>query len=148
MSPSTPTAKPPHALPVVGNATSQPYWDAVRDRGRLELVRCDNCGHWIHYPKSRCSECWSESVSWQPVSGQGTLVSWTTTWRATAPQLIDMVPFTLGLVELVEQKALRVAAWLWQIEDVQLQLDLPLEVSMLDLPSGRLPVFILDRKGR
>ena len=51
---------------------SQPFWDALRDE-RIELQRCDDCGRWVYYPRSRCPSCLSDRLTWTPVDGDGTV---------------------------------------------------------------------------
>ena len=93
----------PSGLPVPPpnpNLETQRFWDATAE-GRLELPRCDNCGHVVWYPRQRCDQCGSTSVTWFEASGRGTVYSCTVTrripgsWRAAAP-------FVLAYVELEE----------------------------------------------
>ncbi len=93
----------PSGLPVPPpnpNLETQRFWDATAE-GRLELPRCDSCGHVVWYPRERCDQCGSTSVTWFEASGRGTVYSCTVTrripgsWRAAAP-------FVLAYVELDE----------------------------------------------
>ena len=52
------TGSPPIPEP---NELTRFYWDAV-DEHRLELLRCQNCGHYIHYPQPICNRCGSAAV--------------------------------------------------------------------------------------
>jgi uncharacterized OB-fold protein len=82
-------------------ATSQPFWDALRAE-RVDIQRCDECGHWVHYPRSRCSNCLSAFLSWHTVSGAGTVYSFSVARKATAPLFEDEVPQIITVVELSE----------------------------------------------
>ena len=53
------TGSPPIPEP---NELTRFYWDAV-DEHRLELLRCQNCGHYIHYPQPVCNRCGSADLS-------------------------------------------------------------------------------------
>jgi uncharacterized OB-fold protein len=86
----------PHPTPV-----SQPFWDALREE-RVALQRCDDCGRWVYYPRSRCPSCLSERLSWTDVDGLGTVYSFTVAEQATAPPFADEVPQLLAIVELAE----------------------------------------------
>jgi uncharacterized OB-fold protein len=63
---------------------SAPWWAAL---ARHELVhqRCDACGRWRWPPRVMCGDCGSFDWSWQPVSGDGEVVSWITTHHAFLP---------------------------------------------------------------
>ena len=55
----------PSGLPVPPpspNLETQRFWDGTAE-GRLELPRCDNCGHVVWYPRERCDQCGSTSVT-------------------------------------------------------------------------------------
>ena len=93
----------PSGLPVPPpnpNLETQRFWDGTAE-GRLELPRCDDCGHVVWYPRERCDQCGSTSVTWFEASGRGTVYSCTVTrripgsWRKAAP-------FVLAYVELDE----------------------------------------------
>lgn len=93
----------PSGLPVPPpnpNLETQRFWDATAE-GRLELPRCDDCEHVVWYPRERCDQCGSTSVTWFEASGRGTVYSCTVTrripgsWRAATP-------FVLAYVELDE----------------------------------------------
>jgi uncharacterized protein len=63
---------------------SAPWWAAL---ARHELVhqRCDSCGRWRWPPRAMCGDCGSFESSWQPVSGNGVVVSWIRTHHAFLP---------------------------------------------------------------
>jgi uncharacterized protein len=80
---------------------SQHFWDALRDE-RVELQRCDDCGRWVYYPRSRCPACLSDRLTWAPVDGLGTVFTFTVAEQPTAPPFADEVPQLLAVVELAE----------------------------------------------
>jgi uncharacterized OB-fold protein len=80
---------------------SQPFWDALRAE-HVELQRCDDCGRWVHYPRSRCPSCLSDRLTWTTVDGLGTVYTFTVAEQATAPPFADEVPQLLAIVELTE----------------------------------------------
>lgn len=103
-------------MPPVVDEASAPYWEGAT-RHELVLIRCDDCGHLIHYPFARCPECLSAAVSPVAVRGTGTIVSFTITHRPPAPAFADDLPIRLALVELDAQAGLRVAATMADGED-------------------------------
>ncbi|HMW22156.1 MAG TPA: OB-fold domain-containing protein [Burkholderiaceae bacterium] len=85
----------PHPTPI-----SQPWWDALKAH-ELHLQRCDQ-GHWFFFPRQHCPVCGSRQVAWHPVSGQGTLYSFTVARVPTLPEFTDEMPQLLAVVELDE----------------------------------------------
>ncbi len=94
--PAGPPKPRPEPTPV-----SQPFWDSLRDE-RVELQRCDDCGRWVYYPRSRCPGCLSDRLTWTAVDGLGTVYTFTVAEQATAPPFADEVPQLLAIVELSE----------------------------------------------
>ena len=80
---------------------SQRFWDALREE-RIELQRCDDCGRWVYYPRSRCPSCLSDRLTWTAVDGLGTVYTFTVAEQPTAPPFADEVPQLLAIVELTE----------------------------------------------
>ena len=66
------SAKP---LPQITPLT-QPFWEATANK-RLVIQRCSNCGVFVWCPHPSCTECGSDSLEWKPVSGHGTVFSFT-----------------------------------------------------------------------
>ena len=64
---TTPEA-PPLPLPSPDPVT-QFFWDGVA-RHELWIQRCQNCGHYLHYPKVLCRYCQSDDLAGEQVSGQ------------------------------------------------------------------------------
>ncbi len=75
--------------------TSAPFWDGLKD-GVVKLQKCDDCGVWVFYPRSRCSNCLSDALEWHEVSGNGTLYTFTIARQPTSPHFASEVPQRLG----------------------------------------------------
>ena len=88
--------KPP--LPIPDELTAF-FWEGVRAH-RLMILRCRNCGHFIHYPRPVCEKCLSEDLAPEQVSGRATLYSYTVTMKPWHPFWVDKVPYVLATVEL------------------------------------------------
>src|SRR5262245_49096402 len=93
--------RPP--LPALEPETEH-FWRACR-AGRLEIMRCKGCGWWIHPPRPVCPRCQGRDLGWEAVSGRATVASFTVNHQRWLPDM--EVPYTIGLVELVEQADLR-----------------------------------------
>ena len=80
---------------------SAPYWEALKAH-KIKVQKCDDCGAWIFYPRGHCPSCPSDKLSWQTVSGSGTLYSFSISRVPTAPEFADNMPQKLAVVELSE----------------------------------------------
>lgn len=129
------------ALPIVANDRTRPYWELFATTKRLHLLRCRSCRRYVHYPRGRCPRCWSDDLGWEPVDGTGQLVTWTIARRPTAPELVDLVPFTIGLVALDVQPTVHVVAALTDVDETALAVGLPVTVVPLETTAGVLPAF-------
>ncbi|MFN2642907.1 MAG: Zn-ribbon domain-containing OB-fold protein, partial [Actinomycetota bacterium] len=54
------------------------FWEGLRRR-ELLIQHCDECGHWIHYPKPACPRCGGTRVKPKAVSGRGVVHTYTVT---------------------------------------------------------------------
>ena len=80
---------------------SVPFWEAA-GRGELVLQRCDDCEHVVWYPRALCPSCGSMSLRWTPASGTGTVYAVSVHHRPARPELADLVPYAIALVDLDE----------------------------------------------
>ncbi len=80
---------------------TRPFWDALKAH-RIDIQQCDNCGHWIFFPRLHCPRCFSQRLSWKTVSGEGELLTYTRSRGPTLPQLADETPQKLAVVQLDE----------------------------------------------
>lgn len=84
----------PNATPI-----SQPYWDALKAH-EVHIQHCEDCSHWIFFPRAHCPACASANVAWQRVSGAATLYSFTVSRVPTLPEFTDEMPQLLAVVKL------------------------------------------------
>ena len=101
---------------------SQRFWDALRAE-RVDLQRCDDCGRWVYYPRSRCPTCLSDRLTWTTVEGLGTVYTFTVAEQATAPPFADEVPQLLAVVELTE--GVRVSTTLVDVDRARVSVGMP-----------------------
>ena len=78
-----------------------PYWDAASE-GRLVVQECQSCRQIWHPPLLRCPHCHSAGLGWRPVSGDGTVYTYTVVRHATHYAFADKIPYVLAIVELAE----------------------------------------------
>lgn len=93
------TGKP---RPDLNDAATAPYWEAAA-RHELMLPRCDRWGMVFFPPRELCPGCWSSELSWQTMSGMGSV--WTFT-EVHVPFYDDTwaedVPYVVAVIELDE----------------------------------------------
>jgi hypothetical protein len=133
-------ALPP--VPVPGPLTAF-FWEAIA-AGRLDILRCEGCGHYVHYPRPICDRCQSTELSPSTVSGRGTIYSYTVVVQAFHPYFVDRLPYVLAVVELEEEPGLKVTTTLLRCDEDQLRVGLPVELELTDVGYGlTLPYFRL-----
>jgi hypothetical protein len=87
-------------LPLV-NEESRPFWEGCK-RHQLVLQHCRDCGAYVYYPRALCKACHSDRLHWEPVSGEGTIYSYTVCHRPAGPAFKGDVPYVVALIELKE----------------------------------------------
>ena len=123
---------------------SERFWRACR-AGRLEITRCRACGWYIHPPRPICPRCQAREVNWEAVSGRATLVSYTVNHQRWMPGM--EVPYTIGLVELVEQADLRLTTNLVGCAPDAVEIGMPVRVTFREVSDEiALPLFEPDRE--
>ena len=127
---------PPRKLPSL-EPVSAFFWTSGAD-DRLRIQRCGSCGRYQHPPWPRCTNCGSEDITPQVVSGRGRIATYTVNHEPWLPGLA--VPFLFGVVELAEQ------AELYVFTNLQMPVDgaaigLPVEVIFEQHDDVWLPLF-------
>jgi uncharacterized OB-fold protein len=94
---------PKRPLPAL-TVTNRAFWTGGQ-RGQLLVYRCQNCGYYVHPPVRYCPMCEGRDVDPEPVSGRGSVASFTVNHQKWEPEL--QVPYVMALVELEEQRDIR-----------------------------------------
>ncbi|SEP27166.1 hypothetical protein SAMN05660991_04429 [Trujillonella endophytica] len=113
------------------------FWTSGRD-GVLRLLGCDACGYLIHPPVGYCPACQGRETSPTPVSGRGTLYSFTVNhqpWDGVG----DL--YVIGLVELEEQPEVRLLTNVVGVDPSDVRVGMPVEVVFEDHDPVFLPLF-------
>jgi uncharacterized OB-fold protein len=114
------------------------FWDGLRQH-RLLIMRCDDCGYWIHPPLAGCPRCLSSNLSAQEVSGHGRLYSFTVVNREFANGVKP--PYVAAFVDLDEQVALRLLTNIVNVRIGDLRMDMPVRVVFKDIGPETLAMF-------
>lgn len=117
------------------------FWDGAQ-RGVLVIQACRNCGRCQHFPRARCHFCSSTDLESRPSSGRGTLITYSTVYRAPSPEFAELIPYTLGMVHLDEEDVQLMARILE--DEADLALDQAVTVDFFQSPLG--PVMPAFRK--
>ena len=78
-----------------------PFFEACA-RGELIVQQCRNCGHYQFFPRRWCLECGGSSLTWEQVSGEAELVTYTVVRRAPSKAHSGRLPYAIGIVKLAE----------------------------------------------
>lgn len=129
----------PRILPRIDDA-NRAFWTAGR-RGELRILRCDACRRWVHPPVERCPAC-SGPLADAPVSGRGTIFTFTVNHQAFHPQVPP--PYVIAIVELIEQSDLRVPTNIVNCDADSLACGMPVRVRFESHGAHSVPVFEPD----
>jgi len=101
------------------------FWEATARR-KLEILRCQSCKTWVHYPKPSCWNCSSGDLKPEEVSGRGTVYSYTVTHQDVPGYT---APFAVVIVELEEQAGLRMVSNVVDVPPDDVRIGMPVEVT-------------------
>jgi uncharacterized OB-fold protein len=105
--------------------TNEFFWTSGSD-GQLRFLRCRACGYFLHPPSPRCPLCASNDVAPEPVSGRATVYSFTVnhqSWDGTTE------PYVIAIVELAEQRDLRLTTNLVDLHPDEVEIGMEVEVT-------------------
>jgi uncharacterized OB-fold protein len=120
---------------------TQFFWDAVAEH-QLSILRCDQCGFYVHWPRIACPRCGSTSLTPAVVSGDATLTTWTFPNQPFDPYYATHLPYVLAVVELVEQPGLKMVTNVVDCPKEDLRIGMPLRVTFREIAPGcTLPLF-------
>lgn len=91
---------PNHPLPRP-DAQTQAYWDGAA-MGELRYQCCADCARVQLMPRSLCERCQSCHLDWKVSRRTGTVLTFTTVYRAPLPVFKDMVPYVIAIVDMDE----------------------------------------------
>jgi uncharacterized OB-fold protein len=121
-------------LPKPSNET-EPFWAAVQER-RLVVPKCENCGTLTFPPTVACPACAADRFTWAPVSGRGTIYSFTVYHRVYHPAFKGKVPYVVAVVALEEGP--RIISNVVGIPPGEVTCELPVSVIFEEVRDGYL----------
>lgn len=96
----------PRAKPIpLADELSAPFWAGAR-RNHLVIQRCGACAYYNFPARAVCDVCLSPELAFEPVSGRGTIYSFTIMHQKDVAGFEQDWPFINVVVELNEQPML------------------------------------------
>ena len=116
---------------------SEGFWRAAAAHV-LAIQRCVHCERYSHPPVRVCPGCLSTppAFCFDPVSGRGTIRTWTIMRDAFLPSFRDDVPYAVADVELPEQHDLRIIGLMVDGADAPYEIGAQVEVVFEDIADG------------
>lgn len=134
-------AAPQAPLPVLMDET-RAFWTGGRE-GQLLIARCQDCGCYSHPPQPVCSKCLSVEMQPEAVSGKAILASFTVNHQPWRPGMV--VPFVIGVVELVEQPSIRLTTNIVETPLEHIHIGMAVSVCFEQREDVWLPLFREER---
>jgi uncharacterized protein len=104
---------------------TEPYWQGCRN-GQLLVQHCAACGQWQFFPRLMCVACGEEHPEWKPVSGRGTVETFTVVHVPLSEAYSADVPYVVALIRLEEGP--RMMTNVVACEPADVRIGLPVEV--------------------
>ena len=118
---------------------SERFWESSRLHA-LELQRCDECGRFRYYPGTICHYCHCDRYTWTPISGRGTVYSYTVLERAKGNPFEGDLPIAIVLVTLEEGPVMLSDLVDYEPEDLRIGLPVTVDYGQID-DEFTLPLF-------
>jgi uncharacterized protein len=131
------TIPPPRPMPEITDLTRD-FWTGGA-KAELRIYRCSACGFWSHPPTPICMRCRSRDMHPQAASGLGRVFSFTVNHQAWRPGLI--VPYVVAIVELTEQRGLRLTTNIVSAERHEIEIGMKVMVTFIEQDDVFIPVF-------
>jgi uncharacterized OB-fold protein len=122
----------------VPDLESAAFWEGLRNH-QLLILQCDDCGFWVHPPLGGCPLCLSSKLTPRPVSGRGTIYSFTISNREVTPGVLP--PYAVALVDLEEQQTLRFVTMVVNVKAADVRIGMPVKVHYHDVDDATLALF-------
>lgn len=104
----------------------------------LRVARCEACDRWVHPAPESCAGC-GGVLTWAPVSGRGTVFTFTVNHQRFVPDV--PVPYVIALVTLDEQADLRIPTNIVDCEPDAVAIGTPVAVRFEQQGDVFFPLF-------
>jgi uncharacterized OB-fold protein len=120
------------------------FFKATVAAGALCLQRCSACGTWTHPARYYCPSCASPDFSFEKVSGNATVYSYTVIHFTVEAAWKPLVPYVTIVAELAEGP--RIVAGARGIAPDEIAIGLPLRI-VTENKSAEFAFFWAERRG-
>ena len=122
---ATPADVPFRILPRLSDRARH-FWTGG-ERGELQILRCQDCGEYVHPPIPVCPRCRSKRLEPEAVSGRATLATFSVNHQPWMPG--PELPYVVAIVEIVEQPSVRLTTNLVNCAHEAIRIGMPLRVT-------------------
>lgn len=124
---------------------NRPFWTGG-DSGHLTVMQCQACTFLIHPPLPICPRCRARFPKPHALSGKGTVKTFTHNFQPWFPGLA--VPYTVAIVELIEQPGLQLTSNIIHCAMEQVSIGMEVQVRFERHEDVWLPLFEPDLSSR
>jgi len=117
---------------------TQEYWTSGAD-GKLRICHCQDCGRYVHPPLPSCPNCWGDNMKFDPVSGKGTVFTFTINRYQWFPNMPP--PYVIADVELAEQAGLKILSNIVDIAPEDVKIGMKVSVKFEHVGDTYVPLF-------
>lgn len=118
---------------------SKPYWDSIAAHA-MKLQRCTRCETFRFYPTPVCPHCFSTGFTWEPVSGDGHLYSYSVVHKPVTEDFEPDTPYVVALVTLAEGPTLMTN--LVDVPEGEIRIGMAVRIGYRDYDGFSLPVAV------
>jgi len=115
-----------------------PFWESLKEHA-VKVQKCSGCGTFRYVPKEICSACYSTEWTWEPISGKGTVYTFTVVRRAPTPAY--EAPYVIAHAEMEE--GFRMAARLDGVDPENVRIGQPVTIGYEQL-SPEWTIFVFE----
>lgn len=114
------------------------FWSSGAD-GTLRLLGCQSCERLHHPPLPRCPFCQHTDVAPRPVSGRGTVATFTVNHQPFMPGFA--LPYVIAFVELDEDPTIRLTTNIVGCDPTDVYIGMPVRVVFEEYDGHYVPLF-------
>lgn len=120
------------------DACTQPFWAGCA-AGQLRYQQCAQCAHVQRIPRDLCEHCQCRRLQWMTSQRLGTVLSFTTVYRAPLPAFKSALPYVIALLDMDEGFRIMANA-LPQVQQGPLAIGARVRVGFTEVHGMALPV--------
>ncbi len=118
--------------------------------GKIMSTTCKKCGKRYYPPRSDCSNCMTSEMIWEPIGGEGSLVTYTKIFVPPEHFAVrqPLMPFAsaqfepcpVGVLEV--QGGLRVMGWMPKMDMRKIRVGMKMKCLPQVLPDGNVTIIL------